>query len=185
MKKINYFLALFSWIFILGIFMLTHQSFAQNQPNLLDLRTCGLSCSSNNYTVEEVFLSDINGNPITNSFATCTVGTQQTAYISFSYSTNSGSSTSNGRLFADLMIGNDVQFLNYFFGNLPAAKSNPVTVTLTDIPINWICGQEVRLINPVLAWTTSGSANLSQSYQCNSYPSAQCQFSSDILSMRH
>ncbi|MFD2203158.1 hypothetical protein ACFSKV_16390, partial [Shivajiella indica] len=181
MKKIIYNLALFAWIFVLGILLNSQHLHAQNQPNLLDLRTCGLSCSSNNYSVEEVFLSDINGNPITNSFATCTIGQQQTAYISFKYSTNSGSSTSNGRLFADLSIGNDAIFLNYFFGNLAAAKNNPVTITLTELPINWVCGQEVRLINPVLAWTTSGSANLSQSYDCNSYPSAQCQFNNDIL----
>jgi uncharacterized repeat protein (TIGR01451 family) len=182
MKKINYYLALCSWMFILGIFMFTHQSFSQNQPGLLDLRDCGPGCNSNNYTIESVYLSDINGVSLFDlGITTCIPGTPITAYITVSYFTNSGSSTNNSRLFADLKIGDDVQFLNYYFGGLPAANKSPNKVTLTGLPITWTCGSEVRLLSPLVAWTTNVSSDLSESYQCNSYPSAQCQFADDIL----
>ncbi|WP_040480634.1 PKD domain-containing protein, partial [Mariniradius saccharolyticus] len=164
-----------------GLFILSQSdAFSQNQPNLLDLRTCGKSCSSNNFTIKEVYLSNASGVPLANSFATCTPGVQQTAYISFVYSSNSGSSTDNTRLFADLVIGGTSQYINIWLGNLPAAKSGDRVVTL-NYQFTWTCGLEVSLRNPLMAWTTSGSANLFNSYQCNDYPSAQCQFGADIL----
>jgi hypothetical protein len=153
-----------------GLFIFSEsKTFAQNQPNLLDLRTCGKSCSSNNFTIKEVYLSNASGVPLANSFATCTPGVQQTAFISFVYSSNSGSSTDNTRLFADLVIGGSSQYINVWLGNLPAAKSGDRVVTL-NYQFTWTCGLEVSLRNPLMAWTTSGSANLSNSYQCNDYP---------------
>ncbi|WP_439481675.1 hypothetical protein [Cyclobacterium plantarum] len=157
------------------------QSFAQNQGHLLDLRTCGKSCSSSNYSIESVYLSDVTGNPITSSLLTCTPGVEQTTYISFIYQTSSGSGVSNGRLFADLSVGESTMFLNYYFGNIPPAKTTADTLTLSAFPLNWVCGEEVILSNSLLAWTPSGSADLSTTYICNDYPTAQCQFTSDIV----
>jgi uncharacterized repeat protein (TIGR01451 family) len=179
MKTINTTIAQAAIFFIWFFLVIPSKIQAQNQPSLLDLRDCGNSCSSNNFTIKQVYLSDASGVPLSSSFATCTPGVQQTAYISIVYNSNSGSSTSNTRLFADLSIGGTSQFINIWLGNLPSAKSGDKVVTLNH-SFTWTCGAQVRLLNPLLAWTTSGSANLSSSYQCNDYPSAQCQFGADI-----
>ncbi|TFV95488.1 DUF11 domain-containing protein, partial [Algoriphagus kandeliae] len=157
-----------------------------NQPELLDLRTCNIPCSSGNYDILEVFLSDEYGNRLADQFATCTAGVTQTAYVSFLYETNSGSSTNNGRLFADVVFTNpqtgeaDSIFLNYYFGEIPAAKAEPQVITI-GIPFQWTCGVEVQFLNPLLAWTTSATQDLSLDYECNDYPSAQCQFGGDTV----
>ncbi len=165
-------------IMILGFSI---HGFSQNQSDLLDLRDCDRSCSSNNYTVESVYLSDSSGTPITNSLLTCTPGTEQTTYISFTYTTSSTSDANNGRLFADLLVGDSTLFLNYYFGTIPSAKTTADTLTLSEFPLTWTCGEVVTLRNPLLAWTTSASADLSESYICNDYPSAQCQTTVDIV----
>lgn len=155
--------------------------FAQNQDDLLDLRDCEGSCTSNNYTIESVYLSDLDGSPITSSLLTCTPGMEQTTYISFVYQTSSSSGVSNGRLLADLSVGGNTMFLNYYFGIIPPAKTTADTLTLTAFPLNWVCGEEVVLSNSLMAWTTSGSGDFSEEYVCNDYPKGQCQLTSDIV----
>lgn len=165
-------------ILILGVSV---RGFSQNQSSLLDLRDCDRSCSSSNYTIESVYLSDSSGTPITNSLLTCTPGTEQTTYMSFTYTTSATSDANNGRLFADLVVGDSILFLNYYFGTIPSAKTTADTLTLAEFPLTWTCGEVVTLRNPLLAWTTSASADLSESYVCNDYPSAQCQTTVDIV----
>lgn len=165
-----------SMILVAGII---ETSYSQNQDHLLDLRSCGKSCTSNNYSILDVYLSDINGNPITNSLLTCTPGQEQIAYISFRYKTSSNSEVNNARLFADLTVGEESSYLNYYFGVIPTASDLPKVLTLRNYPLSWTCGVEVSLINPMLTWTTSGSGDFSQTYSCNSYP--QCQRQSDII----
>jgi hypothetical protein len=70
---------------VLIFFFSTGILFGQNQPSLLDLRTCGKSCSSGNYTIKRVFLSDEFGNELT----VCNNSGPVDAYISIIYSTNS------------------------------------------------------------------------------------------------
>ncbi|WP_172805237.1 DUF7507 domain-containing protein [Aquiflexum balticum] len=180
MKKTFTCFANLALLLVLNFLAIPNEANAQNQPNLLDLRTCGNSCSSNNFTIKEVYLSDANGVPLSSSFATCTPGVQQTSFISFVYRSNSGSNSSNTRLFADLTVGGIPEFFNIWIGDLPAAKNADRVVTLNH-SFTWTCGAEVRLDNPLLAWTTSGSGDFSSSYECNSYPSAQCQFGADIV----
>ncbi|WP_158858395.1 hypothetical protein [Lunatibacter salilacus] len=118
---------------------------------------------------------------MTNSLLTCTPGFEQTTYLSIRYQTTSNSEVSNARIFADLKVGEETRFLNYFFGILPAASDLSRVLTLDNFPLSWTCGEEVSLNNPLLSWTTSGSADLSEDYACNSYPTAQCQFQSNIV----
>ncbi|HSI77769.1 MAG TPA: PKD domain-containing protein [Lunatimonas sp.] len=144
------------------------------------MRSCeNKNCPSKNYSILEVYLSDVNGNPITNSLLTCTSGLEQIAYISFKYQTSANSQVDNARLFAGLKVGEESEYLNYFFGVIPPATDLPGVLTLSNFPISWTCGVEVSLINPLLTWTTNSTADLSQTYTCNSYP--QCQYQSDII----
>jgi hypothetical protein len=165
-------------IFVVGI---SENSHSQNQSHLLDLRSCGKSCTSKNYSILEVYLSDINGNPVTNSLLNCTSGIEQTTFISFKYQTSSNSQVNNARLFTDLKVGESSQFLNYYFGIIEPASTDPKILTLSNFPLVWTCGLEVSLNNPLLTWTTSASADLSNTYNCNDYPSGQCQFQSNII----
>lgn len=159
----------------------TRIAYSQNQSDLIDLRDCGKSCTSENYDIETVFLSDIDGNPITNSLRSCTPGEEQITYITFTYSSNSNSDIHNARLFADLIVGDEEYFLNYYFGTIQTSTSSVNQLTLTEFPLNWTCGEEVILMDPLLAWTTSGDADLSESYVCNSYPGGQCQKQQTIV----
>jgi hypothetical protein len=171
---------LFSVILLLGISGL---SFSQNQPHLLDLRTCtNKSCTSNNYNIVGFYLSDINGTPITNSLLICTPGVEQTVYITLRYQANANSGgVDNTRFFADFKVGNETQFLNYYFGQLIPGASGTGTLTMSNFPVNWTCGAEISFNRPVLAWTTNDNSDLSQSYACNSYPGGQCQNQSALL----
>jgi len=171
---------LFSVILLLGISGL---SFSQNQPHLLDLRTCtNKSCTSNNYNIVGFYLSDINGTPITNSLLICTPGVEQTVYITLRYQANANSGgVNNTRFFADFKVGNETQFLNYYFGQLIPGASGTGTLTMSNFPVNWTCGAEISFDRPVLAWTTNDNSDLSQSYACNSYPGGQCQNQSALL----
>ncbi|MFC4874693.1 hypothetical protein [Negadavirga shengliensis] len=175
---------LFLWrimIFVFSLVGMAGLAHSQNQPHLDDLRDCGKSCTGSNYTIEKVYLSDVNGNPITNQLLTCTPGVEQTTYITLEYKTNSTSDVHNGRLLANLKIGDEVQFLNYYFGNIPSATTASKKLTLSQFPMNWTCGEKVTLENPMIAWTTSSSKNLSSSYTCEDYPGGQCQFPSNIV----
>lgn len=158
-----------------------NSSFAQNQPNLLDQRTCNKSCPSNNYDVQGFYLSDINGTPITNSLLTCTPGVEQIVYITLRYQANSSSAVSNARFFADFQVGEEKEYLNYFFGPLSPDTSGTGTLTLSSFPVNWTCGLEVSFLDPLLVWTTSSSSDLSQDYVCNDYPAGQCQYQGDLV----
>src|SRR6187402_3159336 len=90
-----------------------HNSFSQ-----VDLRTCGFACTSNNYTLTDVYLSlsDVNGDPITNT--TCTIGQVQPVYIYLNYSSNSNSSIHFTRLNSDLTIDGVTTFLNVLMGDV-------------------------------------------------------------------
>jgi hypothetical protein len=167
----------FVWL-IVGVNLM---AFSQNQSDLLDLRTCDKNCSSNNYRIHQVFLSDQYGVPITTDLLTCESGVEQTVYITFEYTTSSNSTAHNGRLFANLVVGDEDQFLNYYFGDILPATNTPRKLTLSEFEMTWVCGEVVLLKSPTLAWTTSSSADLSESYQCNSYPTAQCQTQSTIV----
>ena len=148
--------------------------FAQNQPNLLDLRTCGFNCTTSSIRVSRAFISDINGNPITDSQAVCTPGSSQVVYLSVIIE-NGRNDVFNGRLIADFQIlgAQTTNFrVNYYFGTIPQNTSR--TFTVTQLPFTWVCGETLRLLNAGVFWTPNGSSNLANSYTCSSYNAAHC-----------
>lgn len=183
---INFVLLKMNYIYkiTLSIFLAigaVESSFSQNQPDLVDLRTCNnRNCRSNNYNITGYYLSDVNGAPITNSLLTCTPGVEQTVYITLRYQANQQGSVYNTRFFADFKVGDETQFLNYYFGTLTPGASGTGTLTMSAFPVNWTCGAEISFNNPQLAWTTNTN-DRSESYACNNYPGAQCQSQSALL----
>ena len=113
-----------SILFICLGFNFVYSQFKTIKP---DLRLCGTSpnyyqdyynCTSNNYTLDDVFLSltDVNGVPLNNT--TCTPGVPETMYVMLNYTSNSNSNIYHTRMFADLIIDGVTTQLNVNLGTV-------------------------------------------------------------------
>ncbi|MFD2890719.1 hypothetical protein ACFS5J_01670, partial [Flavobacterium chuncheonense] len=163
-------------LFIAMGFNVSYAQFNAQQP---DLRLCGnppnyyedyYNCTSNNYTIDDVFLSltNVNGQPL-NDF-TCTPGATAPLYIMLNYTSNSNSSVYFARLFADLIIDGVTIQLNVELGTItPGAGQRQLYG-----PFNWVCGQEIDLTRILLVWKTSNSGNPNLLYDCNTFGKSQC-----------
>ncbi|KGO78783.1 hypothetical protein Q763_16790, partial [Flavobacterium beibuense F44-8] len=142
----------------------------------VDLRTCGFDCTSNNYTLTDVYLSlsGVDGTPIGNT--PCTIGDVQQVYIYLNYTSNANSSVYYARLNADLNIGGVTTFLNVYLGQIVPGSN----IKLLYGPFDWVCGDELDLTNTIIAWKTSSSNNPGENYQCNSFSNAQCDYTNAI-----
>jgi hypothetical protein len=170
-------------LFAAGMFILVMPLYGQYQPHLPDLRACEtFNCPANNFSIQSVYLSDINGEPITNTVRSCSPGQVIDVYISIRYSSNSGSSVNNGRILADLYIGDTRIFINYFVGVLVPSAGETITLVDDDLRFSWTCGDEVNLVNPHTIYTTTAQVDHSVSYGCgsNSYNRSQCGNTSSI-----
>ncbi|MDW8850998.1 gliding motility-associated C-terminal domain-containing protein [Flavobacterium sp. MMLR14_040] len=149
-----------------------HFSFSQ-----VDLRTCGFDCTSNNYTLTDVYLSlsNVNGDPITNT--TCTIGQVQQVYIYLNYSSNSNSSIHFARLNSDLTINGVTTFLNVLLGTIVPGSNKKLLYG----PFNWTCGEELSLTNTIIAWKTNSNNDPGPNYQCSSFTNSQCDFTNSFI----
>ncbi|MCD0472207.1 PKD domain-containing protein, partial [Flavobacterium sp. JAS] len=143
----------------------------------VDLRTCGYACTSNNYTLTDVYLSlsAANGDPITNT--TCTIGQVQQVYIYLNYSSNSNSSIHFARLNTDLIINGVPTFLNVLLGTIVPGSNKKLIYG----PFNWTCGDELVLSNSIIAWKTSPNNDPGSNYNCGSYSNSQCDFTNSFV----
>jgi len=147
-----------------------------------DLRDENLGCTSNNYTIYEVFLADINGNEL----EACIPGQTVNAYLWVRYESNANSTVSAFTVFADLIT-------NYQDANTPSTtefyqecidelvSSNTTTNEILIAPFPWNCGDELILSNTTLGWITSGSGVNCSNVQIEDYNKAQCDNVGDIL----
>nr|WP_294936760.1 gliding motility-associated C-terminal domain-containing protein [uncultured Flavobacterium sp.] len=172
-------LLLFLFIGINNVFSQAPQ-FSPEHP---DLRLCGsppnyyedyFNCTSNNYTLDEVFLSltNINGVPLSNT--TCTPGTSTQMYVMLNYTSNANSDITQTRIFADLSIDGVVTPLNIYLGTVtPGAGQRQIYG-----PFTWVCGQELSLCRILAVWKTNGNPSDPEwpMYDCGSYSRSQCEF---------
>ncbi|MCC9070509.1 gliding motility-associated C-terminal domain-containing protein [Flavobacterium sp. F-65] len=173
MKNITSFFKNMKNVFITLILIFNiHFSFSQ-----VDLRTCGFACTSNNYTLTDVYLSltGVNGVPITNT--TCTIGQVQQVYIYLNYSSNSNSSIHFARLNSDLTIGGTTTFLNVLLGDIVPGSNTKLIYG----PFNWTCGDELSLTNTIIAWKTNSNNDPGPNYQCSSFSNSQCDFTNSFI----
>lgn len=152
---------------LIGLLTIT-DSQAQNQNALLDLRSCGLEGTSDNYIIKDIYLSNESGLALTQQEKDCLSGEKHNLFISVRYKTKSNIPAENARIFMDLKNGNNHEYLNLFMGSVPAAVSASKIVTLP-YSFTWACGEELKLSNPLLAWTNSSDTDLSSTYDCNDY----------------
>jgi large repetitive protein len=157
--------------------------FSSDRP---DLRLCGsapnyyldyFNCTSNNYTLDDVFLSltDVNGVPLNNT--TCTPGVPETMYVMLNYTSNSNSNIYHTRMFADLIIDGVITQLNVNLGTVAPGSGQRLLYG----PFTWICGQEMILDKILIVWRTNGDNNELVPYVCNSYNKAQCELPQGVV----
>lgn len=157
----------------------TSALFAQNQPALLDLRSCGFGCTSNNVSIPRAYLSNANGEPIDPTAIDCTSGLAN-VFVSVEVRNNSNSFLENARVLADIRVGDgELIRINYFIGTFQRGQTRIFTLSTTQIA--WDCTSSIRLINPGVYWTPNANTNLSTSYNCSSYSNSQCERPGDIL----
>src|SRR5690606_183453 len=147
-----------------------------------DLRDCSFGCTTNSFSIESVFLSatDVPGTPLTNT--SCTPGTPQQVYMIAEISSNRNSDVYYGRIFADLMVGENLLFINEYLGTLPSSSSG-ITQRLVYGPFTWICGEQLTLENVMVVWRTGPNNGPEEGdpYSCSDYSQSQCQFPDDLL----
>ncbi|MFD2602759.1 PKD domain-containing protein, partial [Flavobacterium suzhouense] len=158
---------------LVTVFLLFNIHYAFSQ---VDLRTCGFNCTSNNYTLTDVYLSlsSVSGTPIGNT--PCTIGQSQQVYIYLNYSSNSSSTVHFARLNADLNIGGTTTFVNVLLGDVVPGNN----IKLLYGPFNWVCGDELSLTNTIIAWKTTSNNDPGPNYQCSNYSNSQCDFTNAI-----
>lgn len=168
---------------LLALFMFVSNTYSQFDAQHPDLRLCGsppnyyldaFNCTSNNFTLNDVFLSltNVDGTPLNNT--TCTIGSTQQVYVMLNYTSNASNTPNNGRLFADLSIDGNIVQINSYIGSIaPGAGQRQIYG-----PFVWTCGQELILSRILVVWRTGGSAAQLPSYDCSTYGSAQCELPS-------
>lgn len=175
---------------IIGIFYLISLSgicgvhtLDEDKPDLRD-GTCVI-CRGNvsNYSILNVYFSDIDGNPR----ADICVGTGP-YYISLLYTSNAKNDINNFRLIANILKKDrstdavlDDNYINEYSGTIPPCNDATCIVTILIPDLGFTCSNEYyELSRPLVAWTPSKSKELEDAYTCNDYPAAQCLNASNI-----
>ena len=153
----------------------TNCVFAQLNPTD-DLREENLGCTSNNYTIREVFLAGSDTDP-TVPVPACNEGDPVLAYMWARYDTNANSSVGAFTIFADLILNHqdgtsDMLFYQQCIDQL--VSSNNAINEVFIAPINWTCGDELILSNTTLAWVTANNTDCSN-VNLADFNKAQCE----------
>ena len=190
MKKITF----FSLVTFLMLLFSPTMSYGQE-----DLRTCDFDCTSNNYTVESVYLVLVSVDNVMQSppfqklvdvIDTCTDEVYGVT-LGFDVSSNQNNSVYNARLYADLLIdgqpvppGASVTH-EHFLGELPSGTKSFDLYTLNNgqLKFDWTCGQELQFSNMFMAWTVNNQKDLETEYACKDYSNSQCEFNADIINV--
>ncbi|WNM18414.1 HYR-like domain-containing protein [Flavobacterium capsici] len=173
-------------LLLLILFTTIGNLYSQFDAQHPDLRNCGVApnyyldvfnCNSNNFTLNNVFLSltNVNGQPINNT--TCTIGVTQQVYVMLNYTSNASNTPNNCRLFADLTIDNVVTPINAYLGSITPGAGQRLIYG----PFNWTCGQELTLNRILVVWRTGGSSAQLASYNCSTYGSSQCELPGNTI----
>ncbi|MCO4820793.1 MAG: gliding motility-associated C-terminal domain-containing protein [Flavobacteriaceae bacterium] len=121
-------------------------------------------CTANDFTVDQLYLADISGNPIPNS---CTPGSSQSAYIFAVFSANSNA----GRY--SLYIDYDVYINGVFSNHVNECLNNRVEIPINQEvlvqQVNYNCGDVIEFKNYYMSWATNSNKD------CGTNPS-HCYF---------
>lgn len=178
--KINHPMRFLKTVLFALFLVLSFNSFAQD-PNKPDLRdgSCTI-CKGNaqNYSILNVYFSDVSGNP--NNICEG----DGPYYISFLYTSNSRNDIHNFRIIADILKKDrnnpdgdplNSTYINEFVGSINPCNTGSCIITIPIPDIGIECQNEFyELSRPLVSWTTNRAKDLEDSYSCQSYPAAQC-----------
>ena len=155
--------------------------FGFNNSNAqVDLTSCGYSCTTNSFSITDIYLSstDVPGTELTNT--SCTPGTIVPVYMIMNVSSNRNAAVHCSRIVADLMVGDSIIEVNQYLGTLPSANNGTVE-KLVYGPFDWVCGELLTLENVMVVWRTNANNCPGENYDCSTYSNSQCQFPEDLL----
>ena len=187
-----------STFLILFISIWVNQFYGQFTPQKPDLRNCGsapnyyldyFNCTSNNYTLNDVFLSISNssGVPITTP---CAPPNIQNVFLWLNYTSNSNSSIHQTRIFGDILVkdqnGNLIQTLqiNSYLGEVvPGSGQRLLNIPSYGSGFPWTCGYELSLTRLLVVWKTNGNSSDPElsSYNCNTFNKSQCELPTSLI----
>ncbi|MFV5700220.1 PKD domain-containing protein, partial [Flavobacterium sp. ZT3R17] len=166
-------------LLLLTLFMFVGNIYSQFDTNHPDLRLFGYNCTSNNVTIQNVYLSaSVNGVPLEDIVPTCNTGVDTyNVDIWMNYTQNQANSIDTARLFATLTINGVSTDINKYLGTLPSTKNLPPgKIKLTTQTVSWVCGQTLSFNNILVVWAGNGIVDGTTSYTSNTYNKAQCEF---------
>ena len=152
----------------------TNCVYAQLNPTD-DLREENLGCTSNNYTIREVFLAGSDTDP-TVPVPACNEGDPVMAYMWARYDSNANSSVGAFTIFADLVLNHQDGTSDMFFYQQCIDQLVSSSGMINEVfigPINWTCGDELILSNTTLAWVTANNTDCSN-VNIADFNKAQC-----------
>ena len=187
-----------STFLILFISIWVNQFYGQFTPQKPDLRNCGsapnyyldyFNCTSNNYTLDDVFLSISNssGVPITTP---CAPPNVQNVFLWLNYTSNSNSSIHQTRIFADILVkdqnGNLIQTLqiNSYLGEVvPGSGQRLLNIPGYGSGFPWTCGYQLSLTKLLVVWKTNGNSSDPElsTYNCGTYNKSQCELPTSMI----
>ena len=183
-----------STFLILFISIWVNQFYGQFSEDKPDLRDCGnapnyyldyFNCNSNNYTLDDVYLSISNssGQPIVTP---CIPPDNETVFLWLNYTSNSNSSIHQTRIFADIVVKDQNGIIvetiqtNSYLGEVlpsPIPQQSLLVISNYENGYNWTCGYELSLVNLLVVWQTNGNSNDPEllTYNCSTYNKSQCE----------
>ncbi|SFS82416.1 SprB repeat-containing protein, partial [Zhouia amylolytica] len=108
-------------------------------------------CNSNDFTVNNFYIGDINGNPIT---TTCTPGTPQSAYLYASFTKNTNADRYSLNVQFNLEI-NDIVTINNYNDCFYNQQVIPTNTSIQLFQIDYTCGDKIEVTNILLNWETT------------------------------
>ena len=129
----------------MAFFLFVSNIYSQFDSNHPDLRLYGFNCTSNNITIENVYLSaTVDGIPLQDFVQTCDPNSDSyNVTIWMNYTQNQAGSINETRLFSTLIIGGVPQEINKYLGTLDSTKKE----------IDFIGDKDVDPTNFYVMWT--------------------------------
>ena len=137
------------------------------------------SCTANDFTVQNVRLGDCTNGSANGALSNCTPGNPVSTCIWGDFNNGTGAERYSVTLLADLFI-NGATSSNIDICALDKVSSGITAAKLSNI--NWVCGDEIKLNNILIAWDTNNKSTCAGNWgKCNAYPGGQCDLSSNTI----
>jgi len=144
---------------VLLLVLVTVVSAKQEWPN------CNFQCTANDVNVINAWI----GNETGAVLEPCVTGDPVTAYLWLTFDCTSSADRYAVRILGDLYVGaNYTQLNDCVLDSIPGKTTQDYLVA----SLNWTCGDEIRLENLIVAWSTSSNTCSSIDSKCP--PGGQC-----------